>query len=136
MNPELAITPARPAYDSHGVNPPAHYLLKLQVYNTSPHFGKGVISLMLLIQEGHSIRSASQSMNMAYSKAWHLIRSAEEDLGFSLIIKKKGGSTRAGSVLTPEGQCLLTQFQEFESAVYKCVDQLFQEYFVPDSFYE
>ena len=75
---------------------------------------------------------ASQSMNMAYSKAWHLIRSAEEDLGFSLIIKKKGGSTRAGSVLTPEGQCLLTQFQEFESAVHKCVDQLFQEYFVPD----
>ena len=62
--------------------------------------------------------------------------SAEEDLGFSLIIKKKGGSTRAGSVLTPEGQCLLTQFQEFESAVHKCVDQLFQEYFVPDSFYE
>ena len=43
MNPELAITPARPAYDSHGVNPPAHYLLKLQVYNTSPHFGKGGI---------------------------------------------------------------------------------------------
>ena len=62
MNPELAI---RPAYDSHDMNPPAHYLLKLQVYNTSPHFGKGVISLMLLIQEGHSIRSASQSMNMA-----------------------------------------------------------------------
>ena len=86
MNPELAI---RPAYDSHDMNPPAHYLLKLQVYNTSPHFGKGVISLMLLIQEGHSIRSASQSMNMAYSKAWHLIRSAEEDLGFSLIIKKR-----------------------------------------------
>ena len=125
MNPELAI---RPAYDSHDMNPPSHYVLDLHVYDTSPHFGKGVISLMLLIQEGHSIRSASQSMNMAYSKAWHLIRSAEEDLGFSLIIKKKGGSTRAGSV----GQCLLTQFQEFESAVHKCVDQLFQEYFVPD----
>ena len=108
---------------------PAHYLLKLQVYNTSPHFGKGVISLMLLIQQGHSIRSASQVMNMAYSKAWHLIRSAEEDLGFALIIKKKGGSTRAGSVLTPDGQCLLTQFQKFESSVHKCVDQLFLEYF-------
>jgi len=52
MNPELAI---RPAYDSHDMNPPAHYLLKLQVYNTSPHFGKGVISLMLLIQEGHPV---------------------------------------------------------------------------------
>ena len=90
---------------------PAHYLLKLQVYNTSPHFGKGVISLMLLIQQGHSIRSA------------------KEDLGFALIIKKKGGSTRAGSVLTPEGQCLLTQFQKFESSVHKCVDQLFLEYF-------
>lgn len=112
---------------------PAHYLLKLQVYNTAPHFGRGVISLMLLIKEGHSIRSASQAMNMAYSKAWHLIRAAEEDLGFALIIKKKGGSTRAGSVLTPEGEWILTQFEKFETAVHNCVDQLFQEYFIPGS---
>lgn len=108
---------------------PAHYLLKLQVYNNAPHFGRGVISLMLLIREGHSIRSASQGMNMAYSKAWHLIRAAEEDLGFTLIAKKKGGSTRAGSVLTPEGEWLLTQFEQFEAAVHNSVDQLFQEYF-------
>lgn len=110
---------------------PTHYLLKLQIYNTAPHFGRGVISLMLLIKEGHSIRSASRVMNMAYSKAWHLIRAAEEDLGFSLIIKKKGGSTRAGSVLTPEGEWILTQFEKFETAVHNCVEQLFQEYFTP-----
>lgn len=111
------------------MNPPTSYLMKLQIYNSVPHFGKGVISLMLLIQEGHSIRSASQVMGMAYSKAWHLIRSAEEDLGFSLIIKKKGGSTRAGSVLTPEGIWLLNRFTEFEQAVRSSTDRLFEEYF-------
>lgn len=109
--------------------PPSNYLMKLQVYNTSPHFGKGVISLMLLIKEGHSIRSASQKMNMAYSKAWHLLRAAEDDLGFPLVSKKKGGSTRAGSVLTPEGEWLLIQFGKFESDVRKAVDELFRQYF-------
>lgn len=111
------------------INPPSHYLLKLQIFNTSPHFGKGILSLMLLIKEGHSIRSASQKMNMAYSKAWRLIQVAENDLGYPLISKKKGGSTRAGSELSPEGEWLLAQFMEFESAVQRSADELFRQYF-------
>lgn len=111
------------------VSLPKHYRLKLQVYNNKPNLGKGVITLLSLIQEGHSLRSATQSMEMAYSKAWRLIQAAEEDLGFQLINKQKGGATRAGSTLTPEGEMILLRYQDFEKVLYHAVDQLFMEYF-------
>ena len=111
---------------------PRHFKLKLQLYNTQPCLGKGVVTLLQLISEGHSLRSASQSMNMAYSKSWKIIRAAEEDLGFSLIIKQKGGAGHAGSVLTPEGEDLLKKYQEFESASRQAVGALFHQYFGKD----
>ena len=108
---------------------PSHYLLKLQLYNHAPHFGRGLVSLMLLIRQGHSLRSASQEMHMAYSKAWRLLRKAEEDLGFPLLATKKGGSSRAGSSLTPDGDRLLEEYLAFEADVREAADALFARHF-------
>lgn len=108
---------------------PQHFMLKIQIYNSDPSLGKGVITLLQLIQDGHSLRSASQSINMAYSKAWKIIQAAEEDLGFPLIFKQKGGAGRAGSTLTPEGEVILKRYLEFESASRQAVGALFRQYF-------
>ena len=103
---------------------PAHYLLKLQVYNTSPHFGKGVISLMLLIQQGHSIRSASQVMNMAYSKAWKSVKNTEERLGFTLIERR----AQHGSVLTDKGEEFLLLFIAAEERAQKAAQKILDNF--------
>ena len=72
-------------------------------------FGPGVAQLLHRVQELHSLRAAALSMNMAYSKAWTMLRSAERELGFKLLHSSTGGK---GAVLTEEGAQLLARYDE------------------------
>ena len=45
-------------------------------------FGPGVAELMKQVQIHHSLRSAALAMEMAYSKAWRIIRNAEKVASF------------------------------------------------------
>lgn len=110
---------------------PQQVMVKLQVYNTQPHFGKGLVSLLLLVREGHSLRSACGEMGLAYSKAWRLLKSAEEDLGFPILVKQKGGAQRAGSTLSPQGAELLERYLAFEQDARESVAAIFDRYFGP-----
>ena len=61
------MTQERPGSTARG---PQHVMMKLQIYNTSPHFGKGIVSIMMLVRQGSSLRAACAQMGLSYSKAW------------------------------------------------------------------
>lgn len=67
-------------------------------------FGEGPCRLLHLIEETGSLRAAALSMGMAYTKALHLMKRAEKNLGFSLTARTIGGKGGGGSVLTPEAK--------------------------------
>ena len=72
-------------------------------------FGPGVAELLKRVQEHHSLRAAAFSMEMAYSKAWQIIRTAEDGFGCKLLSSTIGGRRRsadAGGRTDPE--CLRT----------------------------
>ncbi len=73
-------------------------------------FGPGIATLLERVQENHSLRSAAASMGMAYSKAWRIIRAAEEDLQFKLLDSTIGGQHGGGASLTPEAEQLLNAY--------------------------
>lgn len=108
---------------------PKRYFMRLQIYNQEPHFGKGVISLLVLIKKKYSMRAACRMTGIAYSKAWKLIKAAEFDLGFALIDGTAGGSGGGGSRLTLQGEELLDKYLGFEKAAAAALDALFAEYF-------
>ena len=108
---------------------PRRYLTRFQVYNQTPRFGKGVVSLMLLIRQNYSMREACRRTGIAYSKAFKLIKAAESDLGFQLISGTAGGAGGGGSRLTPRGEDLLLRYLNFEKAAKTSLDALFTEYF-------
>ena len=70
----VLMTQERPGSTARG---PQHVMMKLQIYNTSPHFGKGIVSIMMLVRQGSSLRAACAQMGLSYSKAWRLLKSAE-----------------------------------------------------------
>lgn len=104
---------------------PQNFLVRFQVYNQHPSFGKGVVTLMDLIANGHSIKSASQHIGMAYSKAWKHFNKAESDLGFKLIDRKVGGVGGGGTTLTKQGAAFLVQYHRFELQARQAVDKVF-----------
>ena len=75
-------------------------------------YGPGVHRLLGAVAQNHSLRAAAASMNMAYSKAWTVLRSAEKELGFKLLHSSTGGKGGGGAVLTAEGAQLLARYDE------------------------
>ena len=59
-------------------------------------FGPGVAELLERVREHHSLRSAAASMEMAYSKAWRIVRAAEEGMGCKLLSSSTGGRHGGG----------------------------------------
>lgn len=48
-------------------------------------YGPGVHRLLGAVAQNHSLRAAAASMNMAYSKAWSIVRAAEQGFGCKLL---------------------------------------------------
>ena len=92
-------------------------------------FGPGVAELLKRVQEHHSLRAAALSMEMAYSKAWQIIRTAEDGFGCKLLISTIGGRHGGGAVLTPEGERILNAYERFAADINAYSQERFQENF-------
>ena len=106
-------------------------VLSIRIFGEGKCFGPGVAELLRRVKSAHSLRAAAVSMEMAYSKAWTVIKNAENALGFKLLASTTGGRHGGGAVLTPEGKALLTAYDQFCQELRECGDRLFAEKFAP-----
>jgi molybdate transport system regulatory protein len=68
-------------------------------------------------------------MGMAYSKAWHLIRTLEHRLGFPLLERKVGGPSGGGSRITPKARELMRLYGEFRKEVDEAMGKIYRRRF-------
>ena len=80
-------------------------------------FGPGVAALLDQVERCRSLRAAAAAMEMAYSKAWRIVHTAEEAFGCKLLSSTTGGVHGGGAVLTPEGRRLLAAYNAYLSDV-------------------
>ena len=92
-------------------------------------FGPGVAELLKRVQEHRSLRAAAFSMEMAYSKAWQIIRTAEDGFGCKLLSSTIGGRHGGGAVLMPEGERILNAYERFAADINAYSQERFQENF-------
>ena len=73
-------------------------------------------------------------MEMAYSKAWRIIRTAEAVFGCKLLSSTIGGAHGGGAVLTPEAERLLAAYEAYCADVGAYAQEKFEEAFgvLPD----
>lgn len=91
--------------------------VKLIIGENQPSVGPGLISLLELIRESSSVMEAAEKMDVSYSKAWKIIRQAEENLGKKLVLRKSGGTGGGSAQVTPEGLALIKAFRKTEKQV-------------------
>ena len=104
-------------------------VLSARVFSDQKCFGPGVSQLLKRVDELHSLRAAAQSMNMAYSKAWTIVKNSEKALGFPLLHSVTGGKNGGGAVLTEEAAHMLRSYDSFCAALRAYGDKLFAETF-------
>lgn len=106
-----------------------HAELTVRIFTDRKCFGPGVAELLRRVRELHSLRAAAMSMNMAYSKAWTVLRNAQEGLGCRLLHSTTGGRNGGGAVLTPEGEAMLAAYESYCEQLNAYASSLFAETF-------
>ena len=104
-------------------------VLSARVFSEQKCFGPGVSQLLKRVDELHSLRAAAMSLSMAYSKAWMVIRNAENGLGFHLLLSNTGGRNGGGAVLTDEARQMLAAYDEYCEKLRAYGEKLFEETF-------
>lgn len=97
--------------------------------NGDKFFGEGPCRLLKGVERTGSLRAAAQEMEMAYTKALHLLRHAEEILGFALTEKTIGGRGGGGSRLTPQAKEFLEKYERYRDACYAANEEIFSRIF-------
>ena len=108
-----------------------HLKLTVRLYTADDQrcFGPGIATLLERVQLHKSLRAAAASMEMAYSKAWRIIRTAEEVFGYKMLSSTIGGQNGGGAVLTPQAERLLAAYRAYEADVEAYSESKFNEAF-------
>lgn len=108
-----------------------HLKLTIRLYTDDNQrcFGPGIATLLERVREHRSLRAAAASMEMAYSKAWRIIRTAEEVFGCKMLCSTTGGRHGGGAVLTPEAERLLASYRAYQNDVTRYAQERFDETF-------
>ena len=88
-----------------------HYGMSLRLYFEEKAFGPGMVMLLREVERTGSLQKAAKAMNMAYSKAWKMLKGAEKEWGFALTER------------------LIEAYEGFKKDAVDHLDQLFAQYF-------
>ena len=106
-----------------------HTVLTVRLFADEKCFGPGIAALLHHIEDLHSLRAAAMKMDMAYSKAWTIVRNAEAQLGFKLLNSTTGGRHGGGASLTEEAKGLLEAYDGYCRELREAADRLYEKYF-------
>lgn len=76
-----------------------------------------------------SMQTACRQMNMSYTKGWKLLKAAEKQLGYPLLITQSGGADGGSSRLSPRARTFLDRYQGLEKELNETAGKLFHKYF-------
>ena len=107
--------------------------ISVRLFTDDKCFGPGIAALLRRVDKYHSLRSAAASMGMAYSKAWTILKSCEQHLGFKLVNSTIGGKNGGGATLTEDAKRMLSAYDEYCEELKAYADKLIGEKF---SFYQ
>ena len=113
------------------MNDTLHPVLRIQFYAKEKSFGPGIAKLLQRVEDRHSLRAAAMSMDMAYSKAWTMVRNCEAALDMKLLNYSTGGKNGGGAVLTSEAKQLLQMYTTYCQELNAYALQKFDEEFGP-----
>ena len=106
------------------------FALTLRIFSdTEKCFGPGMAELLERVDQMQSLRQATLSMEMAYSKAWRVLKAAERGLGFPLLESSTGGKGGGAARVSERGRKLLEQYERFEKEIARIAREKYREIF-------
>jgi molybdate transport system regulatory protein len=84
--------------------------------------GPGKADVLEAIRETGSIAAAGRRLGMSYKRAWLLVDSMNACFRHPLVETSRGGQTRGGAVLTPDGEKVLACYRRMEALTARAIE--------------
>jgi molybdate transport system regulatory protein len=104
-------------------------IYKVWLDNNGKAFGEGPYELLKRVEQTQSLHQAANQIGMAYSKAWTILRTMEQRLGFPLLDRKIGGRSGGGSQITARAKNLMNHYEGFRRDVEKAMRKSYRRHF-------
>ena len=98
-------------------------------------FDSETAALLQQIERCGNVREACEKTGISYSKAWDMIRLAEEGLGGKIVERRAGGKDGGGAEITEHGRTLTELYQRYEEAVRNYSGEKYRELFLESGFF-
>ena len=105
-------------------------VLHMQLEKEIPFFNVRLKILLFLIDDTENVKLSCQRSGLAYSKAWDMINTLEQNLGFAVVKRNHGGQDGGSTVLTWKGRSFLAAYQQFEEQLQRTAQTEFYSRFV------
>ena len=79
--------------------------------------GIGLLWLLRGVEKHKSIQRAAKKMDLSYPKALKILNRLDRKLGRPLLIRKRGGQERGGTVLTPFAARFIAEYERLHNRV-------------------
>ena len=105
-----------------------HHKIWLSTGDDKGILGDGKWLILKAIEETGSLMGACLKLNLTYRRTWGDLKKIEQQLGFSLLEKSRGGKNGGSSSLSPQGQLLVNAFDRFHQKVDSVIKDAFDEF--------
>lgn len=90
--------------------------------------GDGKWKILKTVEEEGSLTAACQKLGLTYRRTWGDLKKIEQQLGFLLLNKIRGGKEGGASELSEQGKKLVKAFDQFHREVDEKVSRAFEEF--------
>lgn len=102
---------------NYAVSGPFRPLINSRLVAEEVFFGPHMITLLIFVDRSGSLREACKLAGVSYSKGRHMVKQAEQALGFRLVESRVGGATGGTSAVSVKGKILVNRFKEYEKQI-------------------
>ena len=104
-------------------------VVSVSLAKEKPFFDDKIAMLLSQVDDTNSVRTACQRMQISYSTGWNIIRTLESQFNRTLIERSQGGAGGGRSRLTEDGRRLIDAFEQYETALRRTANELFEAAF-------
>ena len=104
-------------------------VMDVAIHGSTLLYDPRLSTLLHLVEYTRSVQDACSLMQISYSTAWHMLNHVEEELGFPLVMRNRGGASGTGTILTEKGKRLMDAYDQFAERMKKEADLLYNSFF-------
>lgn len=90
--------------------------------------GDGKWKILKAVEEEGSLTAACQKLGLTYRRTWGDLKKIEQQLGFPLLERHRGGKEGGMSELSEQGKKLVLAFDQFHKDVDSTISRAFEEF--------